>query len=67
MLLQEEFEYPGSWLFRWRSYLQLALVDFLIKGMDEYRYVANGYIMRGFLPFHELLLIITSATKYLKL
>ena len=45
MPLQEEFERSGSWLFKWRSYLPLALVAVLIIAMDEYRYPGNSEIL----------------------
>jgi len=45
MPLQEEFERSGSWLFKWRSYLPLALVAVLIIAMDEYRYPGDSEIL----------------------
>jgi protein-S-isoprenylcysteine O-methyltransferase Ste14 len=42
MALQEEFEHSDSWLFRWRSYLPLALVGVLLVAMDEYQYPGNS-------------------------
>ena len=47
MPLQEEFERSGSWLFRWRSYLPLALVSVLFIAMGEYKYPGNIEILDG--------------------
>src|SRR5688572_29984383 len=35
MPLREELERQGNWLFRWRSYLPLALVPLLLAAMAE--------------------------------
>lgn len=45
MPLQEEFERHGSWLFRWRSYLPLALIGVLIIAMGEYKYPGDSELM----------------------
>lgn len=47
MPLQEEFERSGSWLFRWRSYLPLALVGVLFVAMGEYKYPGNSEVLDG--------------------
>ena len=36
MALREEFENTGNWLFRWRSYLPLAVIVIYLLGMREY-------------------------------
>ena len=43
MPLREEFESVGNWLFRWRSYLPLALIPVLALGLWENR-------VAGFVP-----------------
>ena len=43
MPLREEFESVGNWLFRWRSYLPLALIPILALGLWENR-------VAGFVP-----------------
>lgn len=45
MPLQEEFERSGSLLFRWRSYLPLALIGVLTVAMDEYRYPCDSELL----------------------
>ena len=45
MPLQEEFERSGSWLFRWRSYLPVALAGVLLMAMDEYKYPGNSNLL----------------------
>jgi hypothetical protein len=45
MPLQEEFERSGSWLFKWRSYLPLALIAVLLIAMGEYKYPGNSKIL----------------------
>ena len=34
MALREEMEATGNWLFRWRSYLPLALLALLLAGLQ---------------------------------
>ncbi|HEY1602874.1 MAG TPA: methyltransferase, partial [Pirellulales bacterium] len=43
MALREDFESVGNWLFRWRSYLPLALIPILALGLWENR-------VAGFVP-----------------
>jgi len=45
MPLQEEFECSGSWLFKWRSYLPLAMFGILLVAMDKYQYPGNSKIL----------------------
>jgi protein-S-isoprenylcysteine O-methyltransferase Ste14 len=42
MPLREEFERTGSWLFRWRSYLPLALIGVILLAMRQYRYPGDS-------------------------
>lgn len=37
MALREEFERTGNWLFRWRSYLPLAVIMLVIISLSDYR------------------------------
>ena len=43
MPLREEFETTGNWLFRWRSYLPIALIVVVLPGIQsvEYQYQGN--------------------------
>ena len=38
MALREEFENTGNWLFRWRSYLPLAMLGLLLLALRDYDY-----------------------------
>jgi len=42
MEIQEEFEKTGNWLFRWRSYLPLALIPLFLLAMEKYHYLNNS-------------------------
>ena len=42
MTLREEFEKNGNWLFRWRSYLPLAMLGLLLLALRDYRYPGNS-------------------------
>ena len=42
MEIQEEFEKTGKWLFRWRSYLPLALIPLFLLAMENYHYLYNS-------------------------
>jgi len=41
MSLENEFERTGSWLFRWRSYLPLALLALLLTQFPHFQYPFN--------------------------
>ncbi|MCX6355685.1 MAG: isoprenylcysteine carboxylmethyltransferase family protein [Candidatus Aureabacteria bacterium] len=43
MALREEFEKSGNWLFRWRSFLPLALIGLLLLGFKNYHYLFNSH------------------------
>lgn len=45
MPLREEFETTGNWLFRWRSYLPIALIVVVLPGIQsvEYQYQGNMF------------------------
>lgn len=38
MALREEFESTGNWLFRWRSYLPLAIIGIFLLALREFEY-----------------------------
>ena len=38
MALREDFETTGGWLFRWRSYLPLAMIGIFLLALREYEY-----------------------------
>lgn len=40
--LREEFEREGTWLFRWRSYLPLALLALVLIEMMDFTYLGNS-------------------------
>jgi protein-S-isoprenylcysteine O-methyltransferase Ste14 len=42
MALREEFESAGSWLFRWRSYLPLAVIGIFLLALREYEYPGHS-------------------------
>lgn len=42
MTLQEEFERSGAWLFRWRSYLPLALTSIILPAMLQFHYPGDS-------------------------
>jgi len=42
MALREEFEQTGNWLFRWRSYLPLALIGIFLLALREYEYPGHS-------------------------
>ena len=42
MTLQDEFEKTGNWLFRWRSYLPLALIVLVLTSMSDYHFIHNS-------------------------
>ena len=42
MALIEEFESAGNWLFRWRSYLPLALIGIFLLALREYEYPGHS-------------------------
>lgn len=46
MALREEFETAGNWLFRWRSYLPIALIIVIFSGLQStgYPYQENIYL-----------------------
>ncbi len=44
MALKEDFEKLGNWLFRWRSYLPLALTAVGLLGMREFSYPLRNHL-----------------------
>ena len=50
MALKEEFENTGNWLFRWRSYLPLAVIGIFLLALLEY---SNKLGHRGGLEYIE--------------
>lgn len=48
MPLIEEFERSGNWLFRWRSYLPLALAGIFLTAMHEYEYPGGSEALDHF-------------------
>lgn len=42
MALTEEFESTGNWLFRWRSYLPLAVIGIFLFALREYEYLGHS-------------------------
>ncbi len=42
MALREEFENAGNWLFRWRSYLPLAVIGIFLLALREYEYPGHN-------------------------
>ena len=42
MTLREEFESTGNWLFRWRSYLPLALIGIFLLALRGYEYPGHS-------------------------
>jgi protein-S-isoprenylcysteine O-methyltransferase Ste14 len=40
--LREDFETTGAWLFRWRSYLPLAMTGFVLLALSEYKHPGNS-------------------------
>jgi protein-S-isoprenylcysteine O-methyltransferase Ste14 len=57
MEIQEEFEKTGNWLFRWRSYLPLALIPLFLLAMEKYHYLNNSETSDN---FWELLCLLIS-------
>jgi len=45
MPLIEELESTGHWLFRWRSYLPLAAVGFVLGGVEYFRYPFDSHFL----------------------
>jgi protein-S-isoprenylcysteine O-methyltransferase Ste14 len=45
MPLIEEFESTGHWLFRWRSYLPLATVAFVLGGVGYFKYPYGSHLL----------------------
>lgn len=45
MALVEEFESSGNWLFRWRSYLPLALATVIFSGFDHFNYPFGSHLL----------------------
>jgi protein-S-isoprenylcysteine O-methyltransferase Ste14 len=45
MPLIEEFESTGHWLFRWRSYLPLATVAFVLGGIEYFNYPYGSHLL----------------------
>lgn len=45
MALKEEFESTGNWLFRWRSYLPLAVIGIFLLALREYEYPGHSEIL----------------------
>ena len=48
MALIEEFEKSGTWLFRWRSYLPIALLGFFLLALQEYKYPGHDQYLEHF-------------------
>lgn len=42
MALREEFESTGNWLFRWRSYMPLAVIGIFLLALREYEYPGHS-------------------------
>lgn len=42
MALREEFENTGNWLFRWRSYLPLAVIGIFLLALRDYEYPGHS-------------------------
>jgi len=42
MPLREEFDNTGNWLFRWRSYLPLAMISIFFLALREYEYPGHS-------------------------
>lgn len=57
MALREEFETTGNWLFRWRSYLPIALIIVILPGINSGEYQSKRYIF-----YYELIALIISLT-----
>ncbi len=45
MSLREDFEQSGIWLFRWRSYLPLALIGILLISLHDFDYLFHSKIV----------------------
>ncbi len=45
MALLEEFEASGNWLFRWRSYLPLALAVLIFSGLAYFKYPFGSHLL----------------------
>ena len=42
MILKEEFEKTGNWLFRWRSYLPLTVIGIFLLALRDYESPGPG-------------------------
>ncbi|MDP8209337.1 MAG: isoprenylcysteine carboxylmethyltransferase family protein [Candidatus Stygibacter australis] len=45
MLLKEQFEKSGKWLFRWRSYLPIFIIVLILVAMRHYEYLGNSKLL----------------------
>lgn len=45
MTLQEHFENSGRWLFRWRSYLPLVLIIFVLMALRNFTYPGGSHAL----------------------
>jgi protein-S-isoprenylcysteine O-methyltransferase Ste14 len=45
MALREDFEKTGGWLFRWRSYLPLAMISVCLIAIREYDYPGHSEVL----------------------
>ena len=43
MALREEFEHSGNWLFRWRSYVPLALLIVMVLALANFKHPAGNH------------------------
>jgi protein-S-isoprenylcysteine O-methyltransferase Ste14 len=59
MSLENEFARTGSWLFRWRSYLPLAILALLLSQFPHFRYPFESH--RADLPWEMFCLAISLA------
>ena len=51
MALQEELERTGNWLFRWRSFIPLALVVPMFAAMRHFEYLGHRHLYQEFWAF----------------
>ena len=42
-MLQESFEKAGHWLFKWRSYLPIAMLGIIFLGMRDFEYFGQSH------------------------
>ncbi|MDP8210610.1 MAG: isoprenylcysteine carboxylmethyltransferase family protein [Candidatus Stygibacter australis] len=42
MIIREQIEKSGKWLFRWRSYLPIILILLILVAMRQYEYLGNS-------------------------